>query len=64
MKKEYNNFWNKERIDKCDSLGLSKIDISILASIVEEEQHKRLEERPIIAGLYLYRVVVIVNGDF
>lgn len=56
IEKEYDNFWNEERTYKCDSLGLSKIDISILASIVEEEQHKRLEERPIIAGLYLNRL--------
>ena len=31
---------------KCDSLGISKIDVSILASIVEEEQDKIQDERP------------------
>ena len=56
MKREYDIFWNNKRLYKCDSLGISKIDVSILASIVEEEQDKRLDERPMIAGLYLNRL--------
>ena len=56
MKREYNSFWNEKRISKCDSLGLTQIEVSILASIVEEEQDKRLDERPMIAGLYLNRL--------
>lgn len=56
MKREYDIFWNNKRLSKCDSLGISKIDVSILASIVEEEQDKRLDERPMIAGLYLNRL--------
>ena len=56
MNEEYHKFWNKDRIRKCDSLGISKIDVSILASIVEEEQDKRLDERSKIAGLYLNRL--------
>ena len=56
MKREYDIFWNNKRLSKCDSLGISKIEVSILASIVEEEQDKRLDERPLIAGLYLNRL--------
>ena len=56
MKREYDIFWNNKRLFKCDSLGISKIEVSILASIVEEEQDKRLDERPMIAGLYLNRL--------
>lgn len=56
MNREYNFFWNEKRISKCDSLGLTQIEVSTLASIVEEEQDKRLDERPMIAGLYLNRL--------
>jgi UPF0755 protein len=55
MKKEYDKFWNSERIRKADSLGMSKIEVSILASIVQEETNKK-EEKPVIAGVYLNRL--------
>jgi len=53
---EYEKFWNSERTVKCDSINLSRIEIITLASIVEEEQKNRIEERPIIAGVYLNRL--------
>lgn len=56
MKREYEFFWSEKRKFKCDSLGLTRIEVSILASIVEEEQDKKIDERPIIAGLYLNRL--------
>ena len=56
MKREYEVFWTDKRKFKCDSLGLTRIEVSILASIVEEEQDKKIDERPIIAGLYLNRL--------
>ena len=56
MLREYERFWTDDRQLKCDSLGLSRIEVSILASIVEEEQDKRIDERPMIAGLYLNRL--------
>ena len=72
---EHESFWNKERTRKCDSLGMTKIDISTLASIIEEEQDKRIDEKPMIAGLYLNRIdqgiklqsdptVIFANNDF
>ncbi len=55
MKKEYDKFWTKERIAKLSDCGLSQIEASILASIVEEETIKN-DERPKVAGLYLNRL--------
>ncbi len=55
MKKEYDAFWTDERLRKADSLGLSPVEVSTLASIVEEETNK-LDEYPIIAGIYLNRL--------
>lgn len=55
MHKEYERFWNEERQHKADSLGLSRVEVSTLASIIEEETNK-VDEYPIIAGLYLNRL--------
>ena len=53
--KEYNKFWNKERLTKASSLKLSKQEVMTLASIVQKETVKIIE-RPIVAGLYLNRI--------
>lgn len=55
MKKEYDSFWNSSRIAKADKLGLSPIEVSTLASIVEEEA-TYADEYPIVAGLYINRL--------
>lgn len=55
MHKEYVHFWNKGRLHKADSLGLSPIQVSTLASIVEEESNLPDEQR-IIASVYLNRL--------
>ncbi|MBP5457785.1 MAG: endolytic transglycosylase MltG [Paludibacteraceae bacterium] len=55
MKKEYDKFWTKERMNKLAEVGISQLEVSTLASIVEEETNK-LEERPMVAGLYLNRL--------
>jgi len=52
---EYKKFWNEDRISKAKSTGLSLIQVSILASIVQAESVKQ-EEAPVIAGLYLNRL--------
>ena len=56
MKKEYDKFWNDERKNKAASLNLTPIEVSTLASIVEEEQKRLTKERPTIAGVYLNRL--------
>ena len=55
MKKEYTSFWNESRKDKAKEIGLSPIEVSILASIVEEEATYS-DEYSIVAGLYLNRL--------
>ena len=55
MKREYNTFWNKERLQKAEDLRLSPIEVSILASIVEEETVVP-DEMPVVAGLYINRL--------
>ena len=55
MQREYNYFWNDERRAKADSIGLTPVEIAIVASIVEGESHNK-REMPLIASLYLNRV--------
>lgn len=55
MKKEYDRFWTQERLAKAEAIGLSPLEVSILASIVEEES-AQLAEFPVIAGLYINRL--------
>jgi len=49
-------FWNDDNIHKAKTIGLSKTQVSILASIVEKETY-RDAEKPMIAGLYLNRLL-------
>lgn len=51
----YEQFWNGERDVKAKSLGLSRDQIQILASIVEEETSKR-DEMGLVARLYINRL--------
>ena len=55
MKKEFDRFWNADRKTKAEKLGLSPIQVSTLASIVEEEATYS-DEYPIVAGLYMNRL--------
>ena len=55
MKREYNSFWNDERRKKAENIRLSPVEVSILASIVEEETAAP-DEYPIVAGLYINRL--------
>ena len=55
MHEYYEQFWNDERKRKAEKAGLTPIEVSILASIVEEETAK-VDEMPIVAGLYINRL--------
>lgn len=55
MHKAYQKFWNPNRLKKAKNLGLTPIEVSILASIVQEETNDTKEGR-IIAGVYINRL--------
>lgn len=55
MHQEYEKFWTAERRQQADSLRMTPVEVSILASIVESETNKP-DEAPIVAGLYLNRL--------
>lgn len=56
MYKEYQKFWTEDRKSKATALGLSPVEVTVLASIVQSEQTKFSDEWPIIAKLYLNRL--------
>ena len=55
MYKEYQRFWNEERLAKAKALGLTPTEVATLASIVASETNKTAEH-PLIASLYLNRL--------
>lgn len=56
MYKEFNNFWTEEKRKKANSIGLTPIEVSVLASIVQAEQSSHINEKATIAGLYINRL--------
>ena len=74
MRHEYDKYWNEERRAKAKALGLSPVQVSTLASIVDKETNKT-DEMARIAGVYLNRLrdgwllqadptLVFAVGDF
>ncbi|MPL93045.1 hypothetical protein SDC9_39170 [bioreactor metagenome] len=57
MKKEFNAFWNEDRLTKAAAIPMTQTEVMTLASIVEEETNKK-KEHPIIAGLYINRLKI------
>lgn len=55
MEKEYKRFWNNSRTAKAEEIGLTPLQVGILASIIEEETVKN-DEKTNIAGVYLNRL--------
>ena len=64
FKKEYDAFWTEERVAKAKAQGLSKMQVSVLASIVSGETLKSFEY-PVIAGVYLnrYKIGMKLQAD-
>ena len=74
MHDEYQKFWNDDRKAKAQNIGLTPIQVSVLASIVDAEAlHDK--EMPTVAGLYMNRynkgmrleadpTVIYANNDF
>lgn len=52
---EYKRFWSDSRLKKAAKLNMSADEVTILASIVEEETIKG-DEKPAVAGVYLNRI--------
>ncbi|MBQ9077347.1 MAG: endolytic transglycosylase MltG [Muribaculaceae bacterium] len=50
-----NNFWDANRRQKAKAIGLNPVKVATLASIVEEETNA-IDERPVVARLYLNRL--------
>ncbi|MEO8147208.1 MAG: endolytic transglycosylase MltG [Bacteroidia bacterium] len=55
MAREYKNFWNEERRAKAKQIGMTTEDVTILASIVQEETNMTAD-KPIVAGVYINRL--------
>ncbi len=56
MHSEYKKFWTDERLAKAKAINLTPVEVSTLASIVEEEQARKVDERPRVAGMYINRL--------
>lgn len=54
FKKEYDAFWNEDRLAKAEALKLTPMQVSVIASIVNGETLQK-SEYPVIAGVYLNR---------
>jgi len=74
MNQEYHRFWNEDRSNAAKTIGLTRFEVSTLASIVQAETVIS-DESPVIAGLYLNRLkrniplqadptLVFASGDF
>ncbi|MBE0678311.1 MAG: endolytic transglycosylase MltG, partial [Bacteroidales bacterium] len=55
MLREYRSYWNKERTASAGALELTPAEVSVLASIVDEEA-SREDEKSRIAGVYINRL--------
>ncbi|WP_291783499.1 endolytic transglycosylase MltG [Cecembia sp.] len=74
MYREYEKFWTENRKEKAQKIGLTPLEVSTLASIVQAETQKA-DERPKVAGVYMNRLrinmplqadptLVFAAGDF
>jgi UPF0755 protein len=55
MLREYKSFWNDKRREEAADLNLTPVEVSVLASIIDEEVANE-DEKPRIAGVYINRL--------
>jgi UPF0755 protein len=55
MEKEYNKYWDTNKLNKAKKINLTPIQVCSLASIVEKETIHN-DEKPRVAGVYINRV--------
>jgi len=55
MLKEYKKFWNDDRLAAAAAAGLKPAEVSVLASIIDEETTMN-DEKPRMAGVYINRL--------
>lgn len=55
MYKEYQKFWNSDRLKKAAAMGLNTNEVQTLASLVYWETKKE-EDMPMVAGVYINRI--------
>ncbi|MFA4182075.1 endolytic transglycosylase MltG [Xylanibacter rodentium] len=55
IQQEHKKFWNTERMAKAKAIGMTPLQISTLASIIDEET-ANTAEKPMIAGMYINRL--------
>lgn len=74
MQREYQHFWDEERLKKAQALGLTPVEVATIASIIASETNKAFEY-PTIASIYINRLrkgialqacptVIFAVGDF
>lgn len=59
MLKEYHRFWTEARVAKAEALGLTPQEVTVLASIAEEETQNR-SERGVVGMLYWNRLQLMM----
>lgn len=62
MDKECKKFWNFERTEKAKQMKLTPIEVTTLASIVDEETANNAE-KPMVAGMY-YNRLMLRNAEY
>lgn len=55
MFEEYKRFWTEERLSRAEAIGLTPLEVMVVASIVQKET-SQVDERRRIAGVYMNRI--------
>lgn len=55
MYEEYQRFWTEEKLSKAEEIGLTPLEVMVVASIVQKET-AQVDERAKVAGVYMNRI--------